>query len=64
MIRSVTKRLGPKDDPDEKGIVTFVVCYYTKLPSSAGPKDDPDEKGIVTFAEICGRYPVQHLSER
>ena len=39
--------MGPKDDPDEKGIVTE---DSPKLEGGCcrSPKDDPDEKGIVT----------------
>jgi len=39
---------SPKDDPDEKGIVT----HAEGGPDLAHrrPKDDPDEKGIVTGA--------------
>ena len=38
---------GPKDDPDEKGIVTLALLLPLKR-LALSPKDDPDEKGIVT----------------
>jgi len=43
--------MSPKDDPDEKGIVTLYL-KHKNFPLNLRPKDDPDEKGIVTGTEI------------
>jgi len=53
----------PKDDPDEKGIVTEGVRLGHTGPPP-GPKDDPDEKGIVTLILLSYFEILKTQSER
>jgi len=46
---------SPKDDPDEKGIVTHRSSPDRRR-NLSGPKDDPDEKGIVTLMTVKIRF--------
>ncbi len=53
----------PKDDPDEKGIVTG--GDHPPDLRVESPKDDPDEKGIVTLVESPHRgqlAPVRKMT--
>ena len=59
---AVDGEVGPKDDPDEKGIVTGLPTPASPAPAPS-PKDDPDEKGIVTL-HTAAVHPAFNRSQR